>query len=150
MDRSIHIAKAQASPPCSVVIFGASGDLAKRKLIPALYNLRACGQEMQPHDFAVLGFARRPMALAEFRESAREAAARFSRLELDQKGWKDFAGRMGYLSGLDPADGFKKLKEQLEQMEAAHNLPPNRLYYLSIPPEAVAECVERLDDVGLI
>jgi glucose-6-phosphate 1-dehydrogenase len=150
MNRSIHIAKAQASPPCSVVIFGASGDLAKRKLIPALYNLRAYGQETQPHDFAVIGFARRPMALEDFRESARAAAARFSRLELDQKCWNEFAGRLGYLSGLDQADGFKKLKEQLEQTEAAHHLPPNRLYYLSVPPEAVPECVERLDSVGLI
>jgi glucose-6-phosphate 1-dehydrogenase len=150
MDQPLHIAKAQPAPPCSVVIFGASGDLAKRKLIPALYNLQTCGQDLQPPNFAVVGFARRPMRLEEFRESAREAAARFSRLELDQKCWSDFASRLSYLPGLDQPDGFTRLKAQLEQTEAAHKLPPNRIYYLSIPPEAVAECVERLDSAGLI
>lgn len=137
-------------PPCSVVIFGASGDLAKRKLIPALYNLQACGHEVHPQNFAVIGFARRPMTTEEFRENARQAAARFSRLELDQNCWNQFAARLSYLSGLDEPDGFARLKVHLEQIEAAHNLPPNRVYYLSVPPEAVPECVERLDSAGLI
>ncbi len=150
MTETIHIAKAQGAPPCTVVIFGASGDLAKRKLIPALYNLRACGQEVAPHDFAVLGFARRPIAQDEFRETARAAAARFSRLELDPKCWSEFAAGMDYLAGLDEPDGFHRLKERLEQIEAARSLPPNRIYYLSVPPEAVTQCVERLDSAGLI
>jgi glucose-6-phosphate 1-dehydrogenase len=147
---TIDIAKAQTAPPCTVVIFGASGDLAKRKLIPALYNLRACGQEVAPHEFAVLGFARRPMAVEEFRESARVAAARFSRLELDQKCWSEFAAGLDYLSGLNEPDGFRRLKERLEQIEASRSLPSNRIYYLSVPPEAVTECVERLFGAGLI
>jgi glucose-6-phosphate 1-dehydrogenase len=150
LNETIHIAKAQPASPCTVVIFGASGDLAKRKLLPALYNLRACGKEVAPHEFAVLGFARRPMAVEEFRDSARVAAAHFSRLELDQKCWQDFAAGLDYLSGLDDPDGFRRLKERLEQIEAARGLPPNRVYYLSIPPEAVPECVERLDAAGLI
>ncbi len=147
---TIDIAKAQTAPACTVVIFGASGDLAKRKLIPALYNLRACGQEVAPHEFAVLGFARRPMAVEEFRESARVAAARFSRLELDQKCWSEFAAGLDYLSGLNEPDGFRRLKERLEQIEASRSLPSNRIYYLSVPPEAVTECVERLYGAGLI
>jgi len=150
MDQSIHIAEAQPAPPCTVVIFGASGDLARRKLIPALYNLRACGQQLRPRDFAVLGFARRPIAVEKFREDTREAAARFSRLELDQHCWSEFAARLDYLPGLDQPDGFTRLKARLEQIEAAHGLPPNRIYYLSVPPEAVPECVERLDSAGLI
>ncbi len=140
----------KAPDPCAMVIFGASGDLAKRKLIPALYNLRACGQEVAPHEFAVLGFARRPMAAEEFRESARVAAAHFSRLELDRKCWHEFAAGLDYVSGLNEPDGFLRLKERLEQIEAARGLPPNRIYYLSVPPEAVPECVERLDGAGLI
>ena len=132
------------------MIFGASGDLAKRKLIPALYNLRACGQDMGPRDFAVLGFARRPMAVEQFRESAREWAARFSRLELDRECWRDFASRLDYLPGLDQPDVFARLKTRLEEIEAAHGLPPNSIFYLSVPPEAVPECVERLDTAGLI
>jgi glucose-6-phosphate 1-dehydrogenase len=150
VSETIHIAKAQAAPPCTVVIFGASGDLAKRKLIPALYNLRACGQGVAPAEFAVVGFARRPIPVEEFRETARTAAARFSRLELDQKCWNEFAAQMDYLSGLDEPDGFKRLKERLEKIEADRGLPPNRIYYLSVPPEAVTECVERLDSAGLI
>lgn len=150
MTQTIHIASAQPAPPCTVVIFGASGDLAKRKLIPALYNLRACGREVAPRDFAVLGFARRPMAVEEFRESARVAAARFSRLELDHTCWREFSAGLDYLSGLDEPEGFRRLKERLEQIEAARGLPSNRIYYLSVPPEAVPECVERLDGAGLI
>jgi glucose-6-phosphate 1-dehydrogenase len=150
VSETIHIAKAQSAPPCTVVIFGASGDLAKRKLIPALYNLRACGGEVAPAEFAVLGFARRPMEVDEFRESARVAAAKYSRLELDPKCWREFAAGMDYLSGLDDPDGFHRLKERLEQTEASRGLPPNRIYYLSVPPEAVTECVERLHSAGLI
>ena len=132
MSETIHIAKAQAAPPCTVVIFGASGDLAKRKLIPALYNLRACGQGVAPSEFAVVGFARRPIPVEEFRETARTAAARFSRLELDQKCWNEFAAQMDYLSGLDEPDGFKRLKERLEKIEAERGLPPNRSPSLSM------------------
>jgi len=150
LTETIHIAKAQPISHCTVVIFGASGDLAKRKLIPALYNLRACGPDISPNEFAVLGFARRPMTVEEFREGTRVAAAKFSRLELDQKCWHDFAAGLDYLSGLDEPDGFRHLKERLEQIEAARGLPPNRIYYLSVPPEAVTECVARLDAAGLI
>lgn len=150
MSQVFHIAAAQPAPPCTVVIFGASGDLARRKLIPALYNLRACGQQMRPRDFFVLGFARRPIPVEQFREDSREACAKFSRLELDHQCWSEFAGRLDYLSGLDQPDGFRKLRARLEQIEAAHGLPPNRIFYLSVPPAAVNECVERLDEAGLI
>ena len=150
MDQSLHIAKAPQAPPCTVVIFGASGDLAKRKLIPALYNLRACGHEAGPREFAVIGFARRPLALEKFRADARDWAARFSRLELDQQCWADFAARLDYVAGLDQPDGFARLKERLEQIEAERGLPPNRIYYLSVPPEAMEECVERIAAAGLI
>src|SRR5581483_9088149 len=144
MDQSIHIAATQAAAPCTIVIFGASGDLAKRKLLPAIYNLSACGERVAPENFAVVGFARRPMTVEKFRSDARDWAARYSRLELDQKCWNDFATRLDYVSGLDQADGFHRLRQRLEQLEAERHLPPNRIYYLSVPPEAVAECIERL------
>jgi len=132
------------------VIFGASGDLARRKLIPALYNLRACGQEMGPHDFAILGFARRQMAVDTFREQMRDAVTQYSRLELDNDYWRDFVARLEYLGGLDQPAGFNRLRMGLEQLEAKYGLPPNRIYYLSIPPEAINETVARLDEAGLI
>ncbi len=145
-----HITEAQALPACTVVIIGASGDLAHRKLIPALYNLRACGEGMGPHDFAVLGFARRHIEADRFRDQMRDAIARYSRLELNDQCWHDFAERLDYLSGLDRPDGFQRLRTRLEQMEANYRLPPNRIYYLSIPPEAISETIAGLDQAGLI
>jgi glucose-6-phosphate 1-dehydrogenase len=118
MEQTIHIAPAQIPPPCTVVIFGGSGDLAKRKLIPALYNLRACSTTDHPNDFAVVGFARRPIPLEKFRRDAREWASRYSRLKLEEPCWSEFAERLDYVSGLDQADGFKRLKQRLDQIEA--------------------------------
>jgi glucose-6-phosphate 1-dehydrogenase len=129
------------------VVFGASGDLARRKLIPALYNLWA-GDGL--HDFSVVGFARREMALEKFRADAREWATRFARVKVTPKPWDEFAAGLDYVAGLDQPDGFDRLRQRLEQIEAKHGRPANRLYYLSIPPEAVNECVERLSTSGLI
>ncbi|HEV2171686.1 MAG TPA: hypothetical protein VGR40_12095, partial [Candidatus Binatus sp.] len=105
MDNLITIQKAQPAPPCTIVIFGASGDLAKRKLIPALYNLVACGEGMMPAKSAVLGFARRGMSLDEFRKSAHDWTVRYSRLKVDENCWTKFAQRLDYLPGLDRPDG---------------------------------------------
>ena len=78
------IAETHPVPPCTVVIFGASGDLAARKLLPALYNLEHCGKEAIPPKSAILGFARREMSVDAFRTKAREAAERYSRLKIDE------------------------------------------------------------------
>jgi glucose-6-phosphate 1-dehydrogenase len=105
---------------------------------------------MGSHSFAVLGFARRQMPVEGFREQMRDAVARYSRLELDNNCWTDFAARLDYLGGLDQPAGFERLRMRLEQLEATHGLPPNRIYYLSVPPEAINETVARLDQAGLI
>ena len=91
MDNLLTIQRAQPAPPCTVVIFGASGDLAKRKLIPSLYNLVACGEGMMPAKSAVVGFARREMSLDEFRKSAHDWTTRFSRLKVEEACWAKFA-----------------------------------------------------------
>jgi glucose-6-phosphate 1-dehydrogenase len=150
MNRVIHVQHVQAAPPCTIVIFGASGDLARRKLIPALYNLVACGRGLMSERSAVLGFARRPIKLEEFRRSAREWTERFSRLKVEDACWASFAQGLDYLSGLDQPDGFKRLRARLEQIESERNLPPNRVFYFSIPPEAIREIVEGLEAEGLI
>jgi glucose-6-phosphate 1-dehydrogenase len=150
MDNLITIQRAQPAPPCTVVIFGASGDLAKRKLIPSLYNLVACGEGMMPAKSAVLGFARREMSIADFRKSAHDWASRYSRLKVEEACWAKFADSLDYLSGLDHPDGFAKLKVKLEAIEKAHGIPPNRVYYLAIPPEAIGDSVKRLVEAGLI
>ena len=139
MENLLTIQKAQPAPPCTVVIFGASGDLAKRKLIPSLYNLEACGEGMMPPKSAVLGFARREMSLDEFRKSAHDWTVKYSRLKVDESCWTTFANNLDYLSGLDHPDGFIKLKAKLEAMEKARGTPPNRVYYLAIPPEAIGD-----------
>ena len=150
MDDLLTIQKAQPAPPCTVVIFGASGDLAKRKLIPSLYNLVACGEGMMPAKSAVLGFARRDMSLDEFRKGAHDWTVRYSRLKVDEGCWGKFAESLDYLSGLDRPDGFQRLKAKLEAIEKARGIPSNRVYYLAIPPEAYGESVERLAASGLI
>src|SRR6266436_5525851 len=145
MSNLLVIQQARPAPPCTVVIFGASGDLARRKLIPALYNLRACGEGMMAAKSAVLGFARR-----EFRKTAREWTEKFSRLKVEEACWAGFAEGLDYLSGLDHPDGFTKLKARLEAIEKARGIPPNRVYYLAIPPEAIIDSVKRLSEAGLI
>src|SRR5208282_1774250 len=150
MDELLTIQKAQSAPPCTVVIFGASGDLAKRKLIPSLYNLVACGEGMMSPKSAVLGFARREMSLDDFRKSAHDWTTKFSRLKVDEGCWARFANSLDYLSGLDQPDGFVKLKAKLEAIEKTRGIPANRVFYLAIPPEAICDSVERLAKAGLI
>ncbi len=150
MSKIWTIAETHPVPPCTIVIFGASGDLAARKLLPALYNLEHCGQQATPPKSAILGFARREMSVEAFRTKVREAAERYSRLKIDEESWRRFAQNLDYLSGLDRPDGFARLKSRLEEIEKAHGLPPNRIYYLSVPPEAIIETVEKLHAAGLI
>jgi|YelNatPaOPRAMG01_1025707.scaffolds.fasta_scaffold09954_5 glucose-6-phosphate 1-dehydrogenase len=150
MDAVLTISEANPAPPCSIVILGASGDLARRKLLPALYNLEVCGASLLAPATVVLGFARTRMTTEEFRKSARESVNVFSRLEVREECWRSFEQRLEYLAGLDQPDGFKRLRERLEEIERGRNLPPNRIFYLSIPPDAMRASVERLAEAGLI
>src|ERR1700681_4855281 len=93
MNQIWTIAQTHPVPPCTIVIFGASGDLAARKLLPALYNLEHCGKDAIPPKIAILGFARREMSVEAFRAKAREAITRFSRLKMDDESWRRFAER---------------------------------------------------------
>src|SRR5581483_4315559 len=138
------------APPCTVVIFGASGDLARRKLLPALYNLVHCGQGLMSPKSAVLGFARSPLSSDQFRASSREAVDKDSRPRVDEGCWRGVAEGLHYLSGLDQPYGFRRLRERLEEIERERGIPPNRVYYLSIPPEAFKDCIARLSAEGLI
>ena len=144
------IAGQRPTTPCTIVIFGASGDLAARKLVPALYNLEHCGRELLASQMAILGFARREMSVEAFRAKAREGVARYSRLKLEEGCWDSFAQKLDYLCGLDRPEGFANLRKRLEEIEKERGLPPNRIYYLSIPPGAIREMVEKLDNAGLV
>lgn len=141
-----------AAGPCTLVIFGASGDLTKRKLIPALYNLSRHGLLSQ--DFAVVGFARRPDTTAGFRARLRQDVARFCDCDIDPRPWDWVEGRLHYVSGdvSDPA-GMQRLQQQLAELERERGAAPtskgNVLFYLATPPEHFAPIVRALDEAGL-
>lgn len=129
--------------PCVVVIFGASGDLARRKLIPALYNL-AC-EDCGSKSFQVLGVGRTPVSDDEFRRQMREAMTGAKEIrEFTEDEWARFAPRLSYMVGDPNDDGtHEELAERLEQMREA-GASANRLYYLSTPPSAAPGIIEGL------
>src|SRR5208283_3986779 len=118
---------------CSIVIFGASGDLTARKLIPALYHLHK--EKQMPADFRVIGFARREKTDDSFRAELRAALDQFSRTKpVDDTVWADFASRLFYCMGefSDPA-AYEKLEKQLSSF-GSPQLRHNLLCYLATSP----------------
>jgi glucose-6-phosphate 1-dehydrogenase len=135
--------------PCSLVIFGASGDLSRRKLLPGLYNVALDGE--LPAHFAVHGMARKELGEAGFRQLAREGVERHSRRPLQEPQWSDFEQRLHFVSGsLDDPDAYKRLRESLDAVEPRFGVPGNRVFYLSIPPSLIETCVENLRAAGLV
>ncbi len=133
---------------CLLIIFGASGDLARRKLIPSLYNL-ACVGCMNP-EFEVLGLGRTPMSDEQFRATMREAASKASDTrDFSDKGWVEFAKRLHYFVGdFNQPDFYNKLRDHLNQMQQASS-SPNRLFYLSVPASEAPAIIEGLGASGL-
>lgn len=138
------------TPPCSFVIFGASGDLTKRKLLPALYNL-ALSRSL-PAAFSVLGVARRPKTDASFREEMREAVGKFSRKKpLDSTTWSPLEEGIGYVQGsFDQAKTYYDLKVRLERSDAERGTAQNRVFYLAVAPSDALTIVKGLSEVGLL
>src|SRR5580658_8432865 len=111
--------------PCSVVIFGASGDLTYRKLIPALYNIAADGD--LPAALSVVGFARREKTDEAFRKELEEAARKFSRSGVNNEVWTSFSERIFYhTSEFGDANGYKTLAERLNQLDEERGTRGNR------------------------
>ena len=129
--------------PCQVVIFGATGDLAHRKILPALYNLRRAG--LLPPESGVVAFARRPYSDDDFRSEMRASVEEHSRNPLERALWDDFAAGIHYQQGdfADPAS-YKALAERLEQVDDAAGTRGNVLFYLATPPSAYPEIVANL------
>ena len=134
--------------PCTLVIFGGSGDLARRRLIPALYNLLLDG--LLPPSYAVIGLGRKSMTDEEFRATVRDGVVAHSRQALAEDKWKDFAPHLFYVSGgnEDP-NTYARLKSRAEDIEGNFQLPGNRIFYLSIPPSSFASVCEGLEQAGL-
>ncbi len=138
-----------AAEPCTVVLFGASGDLAKRKVIPAMYDL-AIHNGLGPR-YAIVGFARTPMSEDAFRTTLGEAAESISEVgPIDPNQWDQFASNLYYSPG-DYADpnAYAQLAKRLTELESAKNIGGNRLFYLSTPPEVYPDIVEQLGRAGL-
>jgi glucose-6-phosphate 1-dehydrogenase len=135
--------------PCTVVLFGASGDLAKRKVIPALYDL-AIHDALGPR-YALVGFARTPMTDDSFRASASEAAKSISEVgPIDPKQWDGFASNLYYSPGdYNNQEAYVQLAKRLAELEVSKNLGGNRLFYLSTPPEVYRDIVEQIGRAGL-
>lgn len=133
-----------------MVIFGASGDLAHRKLIPALYNLAVDG--LLPTGFAVIGFGRKPMTDDVFRSEMKAGVAEFSRSKpINEDVWTAFSTQLHYQQGsYDDHASFDALNDRLKVIDAAHETAGNRLYYLSTPPEAYALITERIGTSSLV
>ena len=132
---------------CVLVIFGASGDLTKRKLIPGLYNL-ACEGCMNPQ-FEVLGIGRTPMNSEEFRKKSGEAAAKSKDTrDFSETGWTDFQTRLHYVEGdINNPNFYPQLRSRMEEMEKSGS-SPNHLFYVSTPASVAGPIIEGLGTEG--
>jgi glucose-6-phosphate 1-dehydrogenase len=135
--------------PCSVILFGASGDLARRKVIPAMYDLaqyNSLGER-----YSIIGFARTPMTDESFRTTIGEAAKTISEVgPIDAAKWSEFSSNLYYSAGEygDPKS-YAQLAQRLAEIDKEKNLGGNRLFYLSTPPEVYPDIVEQLGRAGL-
>jgi glucose-6-phosphate 1-dehydrogenase len=139
----------RTADPCCIVIFGASGDLTKRKLLPALYRL--VQERLLPAEFAIIGLARTEMSTDEFRSRMKEAIVEFSEAKsVDEEVWNSFAQGLYYLTAdiNNPSD-YDKLAELLNQVDKERGTQGNRLFYLSVAPRFYAEAVKELGEHDL-
>lgn len=136
--------------PCVVVIFGVTGDLTHRKLVPALYNLGLDG--LLPANFALVGFARREYSHESFRAELEKSVGQFSRRKPINSGvWSEFAKHSFYVrGGFDEAGAYEKLKKLLDHIDADAGIEHNRVFYLSTAPEYFGTISQQLRGVGLL
>lgn len=141
-------AAAEIAPPCIMVIFGASGDLTKRKLIPALYNLKHSNSLSD--NFAVVGVARVEMSDDEFRRRLREDMNQFATDEIDDEEWQWLAQRLFYMSGdFDDDQTYARIKTRVEELDQQHQTAGNCVFYLATAPQYFAPIVKQLGRVEL-
>lgn len=136
--------------PCILVIFGATGDLTARKLVPALYQLSLSG--MLPANFACVGFARRSKTHEMFREEMKEAISKFARTKpIDENVFKHFEDNLYYhQSEFDDQQGYARLHTFLNELDKKHGTAGNRVFYLSTQSSYFELCVKNLSQNGLL
>jgi glucose-6-phosphate 1-dehydrogenase len=138
--------------PATIVIFGASGDLTRRKLVPALHSLACEGQ--LPAGTEVIGVARSPMTDTSFREALYDGVFEYSRLQPGREGicalWPDFAGRISYLTGAyNEEETYRRLGKKLADRAAQSGGRDNCLFYLATPPELFPVIIDQVGYTGL-
>ena len=131
------------SESTSIIIFGASGDLTRRKLVPALYN--QFRKNRLPKDVRVVGFARRDYSHEKFRDQMQAAVKEFAADAYEDAAWEKFASSLWYVRG-NVNEELTGLDEFLREQEGKHS---NRLYYLSIAPQFYEPVAERLGAAGM-
>lgn len=142
------LSKHRGAPPTVVVIFGASGDLTARKLIPAVYNLGVDG--LLPADFFLIGYGRKAIPDDEFRGLAAEAIREFSRREMVDEVWQRIARHTSYVAGgYDERAAFDRLAAHIAEIERQLGRPVQTLFYISTPPSVFAPIVANLGASGL-
>ena len=133
---------------CTVVIFGATGDLTHRKLVPALYNLAVDGE--LPPSVKIIGFARRDKSDEIFREGLKELNREVSRNGHDEGIWKDFEKSIHYhMSEFQDVDGYQRLADRLDEIDRERGGKGNRLFYVASAPEFFDDILENLKKVNL-
>src|ERR1700736_598041 len=137
------------APPCVIVIFGANGDLTKRKLMPALYRLAY--ERRIPAEFAVIGNSRTAMSDQQFRDRMREEVSHFLEGDpIDAGVWESFAAGLYYLAGdLNDSGFYQALATKIGEVETKHRTDGNVLFYLSTQPSHYARVVEGTGAAGL-
>ncbi len=134
--------------PCALVIFGASGDLSARKLLPAIYNLAA--DRLVPETFAIIGLATREYTTETFRDAMGEAVRSHRTEAFSPELWASLAPRLRFVSGdFNAPETYRRLAETLAEVAATHGTGGNVLFYLSTPPSLFGEIVRRLGEAGL-
>ena len=135
--------------PCLMVIFGASGDLTKRKVIPALYNLSRSGY--LPANFAVIGLAIDPMNTEQFREVITGEVRDLAEAPVDSASWKSFADRLHYVQGsFDDSDSYERLRDLIREVDTGHGTQGNYIFYLATSPTFFATVIGHLGRAQLV
>ena len=138
----------RAPEPNAMVIFGATGDLARHRLIPALYDLHAA--RLLPGAFSAVGLARRPLSDEAFRNLMREMCERYCELPVTPEVWGSFARNLFYVSShFAERDGYLRLRQRLEELDRRQGTAGNRVLYLAAPPDETPVIVRLLGETGL-
>src|SRR5271157_2980206 len=144
-----HPETSAAASPCVMVIFGASGDLTKRKLIPALCNLAA--DSVLPKQFAIVGYAANDYDTDSFRQKLSEEIPKYAPLPVDPQLWAWFLERIYYVKGdFGDAQAFKRLEQQIAIADKEHDCQGNKLFYLAVAPRFFSPITKMLGDAGLV